>query len=87
MQMKKQSIEAWQNEKRYSKGNNTSENPIPRQEISNQSTMGSTKVRSGHNICCLYSFLLQLSGCRVKATSHSTIFDIPMRPMREDQRH
>ena len=22
-----------------------------------------------------------------KATSHSTIFDIPMRPMREDQRH
>ena len=24
---------------------------------------------------------------RVKATSHSTIFDIPMRPLREDQRH
>ena len=23
----------------------------------------------------------------LKATSHSTIFDIPMRPMREDQRH
>ena len=23
----------------------------------------------------------------VKATSHSTIFDIPMRPVREDQRH
>ena len=28
-----------QNEKHYSKENNTSENPIPRQEISNQSTM------------------------------------------------
>ena len=23
----------------------------------------------------------------IKATSHSTIFDIPMRPVREDQRH
>ena len=33
MQLKRQSIEAWQNEKHYSKGNNTSENPIPEQEI------------------------------------------------------
>ena len=34
MQLKRQSVEAWQNEKHYSKGNNTSENPIPRQETS-----------------------------------------------------
>ena len=33
MQLKRQSVEAWQNEKHYSKGNNSSENPIPRQEI------------------------------------------------------
>ena len=33
MQLKRQFVEAWQNEKHYSKGNNTSENPIPRQEI------------------------------------------------------
>ena len=33
MQLKRQSVEAWQNEKSYSKGNNTNENPIPRQEI------------------------------------------------------
>ena len=33
MQLKRQSVEAWQNEKHYSKGNNTCENPIPRQEI------------------------------------------------------
>ena len=34
MQLKKQNeIEAWQNEKHYSKGNNTSENPIQKQEI------------------------------------------------------
>ena len=39
MQLKRQSVEAWQNEKHYSKGSNTRENPIPRQEISNQSTM------------------------------------------------
>ena len=25
--------------------------------------------------------------CEVKATSHSTIFDIPTRPVREDQRY
>ena len=34
MQLERQSVEAWQNEKHYSKRNNTSENPIPRQEIS-----------------------------------------------------
>ena len=33
MQLKRQSVEAWQNEKLYSKENNTSENPIPRREI------------------------------------------------------
>ena len=33
MQFKRQSIEAWKNEKHYSKENNTSENPIPRPEI------------------------------------------------------
>ena len=33
MQLKRQSVEAWQNEKLHSKENNTSENPIPRQEI------------------------------------------------------
>ena len=33
MQLKRQSIEAWQNEKHYLKENNTSENPIPRPEI------------------------------------------------------
>ena len=39
MQLKRESLEAWQNEKHYSKGNNTNENPVRRQEISNQSTM------------------------------------------------
>ena len=33
MQLKRQSVEAWQNEKHYSKENNTSKNPIPKQEI------------------------------------------------------
>ena len=32
-QLKRQSVEAWQNEKHHSKENNTSENPIPRREI------------------------------------------------------
>ena len=33
MQMRRKSIEAWQNGKHYLKENNTSENPIPRREI------------------------------------------------------
>ena len=36
MQLKRQSVEAWQNEKHCSKENNTSENPIPRREILKQ---------------------------------------------------
>ena len=44
LQLKRQSVEAWQNEKHYSKGNKTSESSIPRhKKFSNQST----KVRSG----------------------------------------
>ena len=33
MQLKRQSVQPWQNEKHYLKENNTSENPIPRGEI------------------------------------------------------
>ena len=33
MHLKSQSVEAWQNEKHYSKENNTSENPISRRDI------------------------------------------------------
>ena len=33
MQLKRQSVDAWQNEKHYSKENNTSENPISRRDI------------------------------------------------------
>ena len=34
-------------------------------KFSNQSTMWSTKVWSSHNICCLCSFLVEVSSCRV----------------------
>ena len=33
MQLKRQSVKVWPNEKHCSKGNNTNENPIPRQDI------------------------------------------------------
>ena len=33
MQLMRQSVEAWHNKKHYSKGNNTSENSIPKQDI------------------------------------------------------
>ena len=71
MQLMRQSVEAWQNEKHYSKGNNTSENPMPRQEIfkSVDHVKCEGQVRSGHNICCLCSVLVELSSCRVTKTA------------------
>ena len=35
------------------------------EKFSNQSTTWSKKVKSGHNICCLCSFPVELSSCRV----------------------
>ena len=62
MQLKRQSVEAWQNE-----GNNTSENLIPSRDVfkSVDHVKYERQVRSGNNICCLYSSLLELSSCLV----------------------
>ena len=67
MQLKRQSIKAWQNEKHYSKENNTSKKQIPRREIFKpvDRVKYEGQVRSGHNICCLCSFLAELSSCLV----------------------
>ena len=56
-QLKRQSIEVWQNEKRYSKGNNTSENPLPRQEIFKPVDHGKYEgeVRSQHLLLVQFS--------------------------------
>ena len=62
LQLKRQSVEAWQNEKHYTKENNTSENHRPRRETFK--SVDHVKC-SGHNICCLCSFLVELSSCRV----------------------
>ena len=39
MQLKRPSVEAWQNEKHYSEGNNTIESQSQDKKFSNQSTM------------------------------------------------
>ena len=39
MQLKRQPVEAWQNEKHYSKENITSENTTQEEKFSNQSTI------------------------------------------------
>ena len=64
MQLKRQSVEAWQNEKHYSKENNTSENPIPRREsfksVDNVKYEG--QVRSGQVtfvVCVVFSLSFQ----------------------------
>ena len=71
MQLKRQSVEAWQNEKHYSKENNANENPIPRREIFKlvDHVKCEGQVRSGHNICCLCSFLVERSSFRVTKTA------------------
>ena len=60
MQLKRQSIEAWQNEKHYSKGNNTSENPILRQEIFKQvdRVKYEGQVRSQHLLLSFQAVML-----------------------------
>ena len=62
MQLKRQSVEAWQNEKHYSKGNNTSEKPIPRQK--NFQTSWPCEVRRSGQvttlvICAVFSLSVQ----------------------------
>ena len=60
MQLKRQSVEAWKNEKHYSKENNISENPIPRQEIFNhvKYEFGSGQVTT-FAVCAVYSLSFQ----------------------------
>ena len=66
MQLKRQSVEAWQYEKHYSKGNNISENPIPKTR--NFQTSRPCEVRSSGQVttfvvCSVFSS--ELSSCRV----------------------
>ena len=57
MQLKRRSVEAWQNEKRYSKENNAIENPISRREIfkSVDHVKYEGQVRSQHLLFVLFS--------------------------------
>ena len=57
MQLKRQSVEAWENEKHYSKENNTSENPTPIREIfkSNDHVKYEGQVRSQHLLFVQFS--------------------------------
>ena len=63
MQLKRQSVEAWQDEKHYSKENNTSENPIPGREIFK--SVVHVKYEGQVRLQHLCSFLVELSSCRV----------------------
>ena len=61
-QLKRQSVDAWQNEKHYSKKNNTSKNPIPRREmfksvdhVKYERQVRSGQVRSQHLLFVQFS--------------------------------
>ena len=58
MQSKKQSLEAWQNKKHYSKENDTNENPIKRREIfkSVDNVKYEGQVRSQQFVVCAVFF-------------------------------
>ena len=75
MQLKRQSVEAWQNEKHYSKGNNTRENSIPRQEISNQSTMWVTTFI----VCAVLSLSFQAVVLLTKTATNHRFFQSSLR--------
>ena len=78
MQLKRQSIEARQNEKHYSKENYTSENPIPRREIfkSVDHVKYEDQIKSQNLLFA--QFLVELSSCRVtyENCNKSPIFKI-----------
>ena len=64
MQLKRQSVEEWQDEKHYSKENNTCQNPIARQENFKpvHDVKYESQVRSQHLL--FVQFLIELSSCR-----------------------
>ena len=79
MQLKRQSVEAWQNKKHYSKVNNTSENTISRREIFISFDHVITKVSSGHNIvvCAVFSLSFQAVVLLTKtAINHRVFFNL-----------
>ena len=83
MQLKRQSAEEWQNEKHYSKGSNTSENPIPRQEIFKlvDHTKCEGQVRSGQVttfvVCAVFSLSFQAVVLLTKtAINHRVFFNL-----------
>ena len=78
MQLKRQSVEAWQNEKHYSKGNNTSENPIPEKKF--QTSRSCEVRRSGQVtifvVCAVFSLSFQAVMLLTKtAINHRGFFD------------
>ena len=82
MQLKGQSVEAWQNEKHYSKGNNNSEHPISRQEIFKLGgpceVRRSGQVRSGQVttfvVCAVLSLSFQAVVSLTKNTTNQRFF-------------
>ena len=83
MQLKRQSLEAWHNEKHYSKGNNTSKNPTPRQEIFKpvDHVKYEGQVRSGQVttfvVCAVFSLSFQAVVLLTKtAINHRFFFNL-----------
>ena len=77
MQLERQSVEAWQNEKHYSKWNNTRENPIPRQEIFKPvDHEGQVRAQHYFAVCAAFSLSFQAVMLLTKtAINHRSFFN------------
>ena len=82
MQLKRQSVEARQNEKHYSKENNTSESPIPRQKIFKpvDHVKYDGQVRSGQittsAVCAVFSLSFQAVVLLMKTAINQGFFNL-----------
>ena len=74
MQLKTQSLEAWQNEKHYSEGNNTSENPTPRQEIFTSVDQVKYEGQVTTFVCAVFSLSFQAVMLLAKTAVNHRVF-------------
>ena len=81
MQLKRQSVEAWQNGNHYSKENNTSKNPILRREILKpvdhvkyEGQVRSGQVRSQHLLFVQFSRWAFTMSCYLRKLLYITVF-------------
>ena len=76
MQLKRQSAGAWQNEKHYSKDNNSSENPIPKREIFKSLDHVKYEGQVSFVVCAVFSLSFQAVVLLTKTAINHRFFSV-----------